>query len=61
LGRISIKKEWTKNSKLAVMGLIGSIIVIMSILIRFDYMVIFLKREWHTSINLPSIKKEHAL
>jgi len=28
MGIISIKKGWTKNSKLAVAGLVGSIIVI---------------------------------
>lgn len=28
MGIVSVKKEWTKNSKLALIGLIGSIIVI---------------------------------
>lgn len=28
MGRISVKKGWTKNSKLALIGLIGSIAVI---------------------------------
>ncbi len=28
MGIISVKKGWTKNSKLAIVGLIGSVIVI---------------------------------
>lgn len=28
MGKISIKKGWTKNSKFALLGIIGSIIVI---------------------------------
>jgi hypothetical protein len=33
MGIISIKKGWTKNSKLAVVGLIGSILVIIITLV----------------------------
>ena len=33
MGIISVKKGWTKNSKLAVVGLIGSILVIIITLV----------------------------
>ena len=50
---MSVKKEWTRNSKLAIIGLIASMAVIIDILIslRIGY---FLKIS--TSTNSPLVR-----